>query len=47
MSDFDAMFSATEIYTDADGRHWDSEGREYLLIVVDGEATFELVEDAR
>lgn len=45
--DFDAMFSATEIHTDADGRHWDGGGREYRLLVVDGEATFVPLDDAR
>ena len=44
--DFDAIWGAVQISTDADGRHWDAIGREYRLVVVDGEATFELIEGA-
>lgn len=32
----DALFTAPQIHTDENGRHWDSDGGEYRMVDVDG-----------
>ena len=38
--DLGPLFSAPRIYTDSYGKHWDEEGRECLMVDVDGETTW-------
>lgn len=36
----DELLDVVQIHTDADGRHWDTDGREYTAVDIDGELTY-------
>ena len=44
-NDLGPLFATPQIHTDTDGRHWDGQGREYRAVEVDGEITFEWVDE--
>ena len=44
-ADLGPLPAITPIHTDPDGRHYDDAGRTYTAVTVDGELTYQLVED--
>lgn len=41
--DLGGLLGADAIYTDATGRHWDGDGREYRAVDVEGDLSYELL----